>query len=74
MTGPARKRFIRELIRNVQKTLIDNSSKMPEGWNGIEIRQYVADKFAEQTINNRDDADMRRRFKDYRNEVIVRNL
>jgi hypothetical protein len=47
MTRAEQKRFIRELIGSVQKTLLDNVSKVPAEWDGHEIRQWIADKFQE---------------------------
>jgi hypothetical protein len=40
-------KFIKELIRNVQADIIKNVGKMPDDWNGLELRLYVADKFAQ---------------------------
>jgi hypothetical protein len=73
MTQREKRRFIRELIGSVKKTVIANVAKMPEEWDGIELREYLADKFAEsRVLMSR--PDMKRRLKDYRNEVLVRNL
>lgn len=69
MTKKDKRRFIRELIGSVKKTVLANVDKMPEEWDGIELREYVADKFTESKA-----APSERRFRDYRNEVLVRNL
>ena len=76
MTKKDKRRFIRELIGSVKKTVLANVDKMPEEWDGIELREYVADKFTESrsTISGLGRSYMKRRAKDYRNEVLVRNL
>ena len=53
----------------MKKIVLANVDKMPEEWDGIELREYVADKFTESKA-----APSERRFRDYRNEVLVRNL
>lgn len=72
MTKQEKRRFIRELFTTIQKELVGKVNQMPEEWNGIELRQLAADKFAESTILKRHD--LRRRFNEYRHAVIIRNL
>ena len=70
MSAEEKHKFIAELVESVSTTVHANVDKMPEEWNGIELRQYLADKFA-------DAADYkmpRTRKLNYNNEVIVRNL
>lgn len=63
-------KFIRELIRNVQADIIKNVANMPDDWNGLELRLYIADKFAENVAGHLD----ARRVREYRNTVLVQNL
>ena len=70
MTAAQKRRFIRELIGNVRDEIIAKTEKMPEEWNGIELRRFVADKFHDCVGCPMD----KRRLHDYNNEVIVRNL
>lgn len=73
MTKADKKRFARELTQSVLKTVIANVDRMPEEWDGIELRDYIADKFDEsRAFKHR--PYMRKRASEYRNEVIVRNL
>jgi len=73
MTKAQKKAFIRELFKSIEISLIEKIDKMPEEWDGIEIRELAADKFAESTLFHRR-RDLRQRATNYRNEVIVRNL
>ena len=70
-----KRRFIEDLCASVQETAINAIVKMPEEWDGIELRQYLADKFADSSLlNHKNRKDLNRRRREYRNEVIVRNL
>lgn len=71
MTQAKQRRFIRELIRNVKKDVIANVPKMPEYWDGIELRQYIADKFTDCVFKSTMD---RTRRRDYNNIVATKNL
>lgn len=63
------KAFARELIGRVQGEIIDNVSNMPSDWDGHEIRQYIADRFAAQVFKMEG-----ARARNYRNTVLVANL
>jgi hypothetical protein len=71
MTQVEQRRFIRELIGNVKKEVIANVPKMPQDWNGIELRQYIANRFAACVICGTMSRD---RLKEYHNTVAVNNL
>ena len=71
MTQAEQRRFIRELIGNVKGEIIANVPKMPEYWNGIELRQYIADKFHDTIISGTMN---RARLKDYHNTIATMNL
>lgn len=70
--------FISELIENVQRDIIANAPKMPDEWDGHELRRYIADKFEESamTLGSKGPRgkDFAKRFKAYQNEVLTRNL
>lgn len=63
--------LVDELIGSVRASILEKVGQMPEDWDGIELRQYIADKFSEVVFK---DTLTGKRAKDYRNEVIVRNL
>lgn len=72
-TPAAKRRFIRELIGNVQAEILARVADMPESWDGHELRRYIADRFedADMTMHRKE---FRRRRKDYRSAVLERNL
>ena len=70
MTRVQQRRFIRELIRNVERGILLQVPKLPATWDGHELRALVRDRVALvywQTMR-------RGRVRAYRNEVRVRNL
>jgi hypothetical protein len=75
MTKQEQINFVRELCNAGMIELIKNidQNKIPENWDGIELRWLVADKFNScQTIANTSSS--KKRKKDYNNTVIVNNL
>ena len=62
-----------QLIQSITAEVLGNieQGRTPETWDGTELRQYIADKFTELSVIRRMD---RKRAREYRNEVIVRNL
>lgn len=78
MNAAAKRKFIRELIANIQRDVLKAVPNMPEHWDGHELRRYIADRFEESafTVGRKGPygRDYRKRTKDYRNEVLTRNL
>ena len=75
MTYTRKKAFISELVRNVKRGLIADVDRVPESWDGHELRRWIADRFERSAIMGdcmRDKRKSRRR--DYENIIIVRNL
>lgn len=73
MTPHQQRQFVRELINTVEREIADKiaSGAIPEEWDGVELRQYLADKFAGCIIKGI----MRRaRTRAYRNTVLINNL
>lgn len=70
MTIKEQKRFIRELIRNVEKDILDKVYDFPSSWDGHELRQYIADQFAACNLGTLTGA----RKRNYQNTVLVSNL
>jgi hypothetical protein len=73
MTKREKIKFVRDLMGSIQKLVISKVDAMPEEWDGHQLRQYIADKTAEQaqSLYLRND---RKALKSYKNEVLVRNL
>ncbi len=45
MTKKEQKRFIKELISNVEKDILKKADQFPEVWDGRELRIFIAEKF-----------------------------
>jgi capsid portal protein len=50
MTVTEQKKFIRDLIDSVSADILKHTYDMPSSWDGIELRQYIADRFARETF------------------------
>ena len=70
MDKQRKKTFIRELIRAVEREIISKVFRMPEEWDGIELRRYIAAAFRDCAIGDFPPARKRR----FLNEIAVRNL
>jgi hypothetical protein len=66
MDAKEKEKFVRDLVGNVLETVIKAIPAMPEDWNGHELRQYLADKFADNTFMKKGKG-----LKRYRNTVAV---
>lgn len=74
MDIPEKLTCISELINNVRDEIITKVGDMPGGWDGIELRWYIAEKFKEAMIepsvyNTR--PEYKKRYQDYRNFIIT---
>jgi len=65
--------FICELIDNVKTEILMKSKKFPENWDGIELRWYIADRFSQVVMGGSGER-KGKRYKDFKNEVLVNNL
>lgn len=69
MTKDEQLRLVDELINNVRKDIVAHLKDIPETWDGIELREYIAEKF------NRQKASMSlKRKREYNNYILVNNL
>lgn len=73
-TKAGKRAFVRDLMTSVRKDVLAKIAQMPENWDGIELRWYVADKFAASALNPIGISYQQKRKRDYDNEVLVRNL
>ena len=64
-------KLVKDLTKSVAEGVVEaiRAGKIPEDWDGIELRQLLADKFEFERIEMG-----RKRKKDYRNTVLVDNL
>ena len=69
---PAGKRaFMYQYLAALRKSMLDAIPKMPDEWDGYELRWIVSDKCHWET--ERYDG-RSQRVKDYKNEVLVNNI
>ena len=73
MTRKEQRKFVKELVGNVEKGILKKLYAVPETWNGIELRWLIADHFRAAEIT-RKDKDKQTRVRSYRNDVLVLNL
>lgn len=71
MTPVEKRVFIDEIVNNVHSSIANKINAMPDDWDGIELRQYLALHFAQCVISGTMNTARKRRFN---NEVLTRNL
>lgn len=71
MNAKDKKTFLKNLCNSVRDELIGKVNKMPEDWDGIELRQLLAEKFHRETHSRLLTG---KRKRDYNNTIIVENL
>lgn len=71
MTPIQKRAFVDELITNVHNEIVHKLAFMPDDWDGIELRAYLAQKFSSCVISGTMTNARKRRFN---NEILVRNL
>ncbi len=73
MTGKEQKKFVAELIDNVKVEIEAKLGKIPDDWDGIELRWLIRDSFSAVVFGGYTDR-RSKRYKDYSNTVIIENL
>jgi hypothetical protein len=63
----------KDFVKNLEKELIEAVKKSPEEWDGVELRWLLKDKTAEHVWYGMIDK-RNKRYKDYKNFVLVNNL
>ena len=71
MTRKEQRTFVRELVRDVESDLLNKLSRVPEDWDGIELRWWVAEIYSRIVVS---DTGLKQRRSEYKNSVIVNNL
>jgi hypothetical protein len=64
-----KRKFIRDLTAAVRDDLLKKVKNMPQEWDGIELRQRLADKFANEVFEM-----TAKRKRAYRSEVATKDL
>lgn len=70
MTPAKQKQFVKDLIRNIQGGMLTDLPRVPEEWDGHELRQWIADRFRNQISIPLEG----KRKRDYKNAILVNNL
>lgn len=65
------KRFVRELTKNIASEVIDSirAGRIPENWDGIELREYLARRFADASVTWKEQSLQRRRV--FNNHITI---
>jgi len=65
--------LVEEIIGTVQKDMIENlkKGKVPEGWDGVELRWWISDKMKNVVQNSRHPVENRARYSDYINDRLI---
>jgi hypothetical protein len=73
MTKTEKCKFVHNLCKNLQEYCLSKIDNMPEEWDGIELRQFIADVAIERfcSLSLRSNTARRR---EYKNEKLVRAL
>lgn len=70
MNKKEQRQFIINICDNLKTNMLEKVDKIPENWDGFELRQYFADKAEEFNWFVMDS----KRKKSYDNDVIINNL
>jgi len=71
MNTKEKKDFIENLCISIASELTSKVEKMPENWDGFELRELLAEKFRSEAYLLQKN---KTRFKDYKNDVLILNL
>jgi hypothetical protein len=77
MTKAEKRKFIKDLTAAVARDAIAKIDRMPEEWDGHELRRYLADQFDREVsalMNIKGARANRSRFRAYRNTIATTNL
>lgn len=70
MNKQEKKKFIKDYCKHLQASMLNQVSKMPENWDGLEIRELFADKTRDLTFSGMS----AKRMNEYENTCIVENI
>jgi hypothetical protein len=67
--------FVANLCDDIRNSILRRVERMPDEWDGIELRQFIADEFqAEATISRRNFKGNQRRLRLYHQAIYNNNL
>lgn len=68
------RRIIREIMAGMQGRIQELLPSIPQDWDGIELRWWVTELCAENFVKADTKRTMKRRYKRYTHDKIVKNL
>jgi len=71
MTAMDKRKLICELTHRITQGILDKVEDMPDDWDGLELRRFVADVFQTETAASRLKG---KRLREYRDVCLDRNL
>lgn len=74
MTLKEKEKFCEELIGYAKKKVMERLERTPESWDGIELRYFIEEVFADQCVFGHFRDKKNKRYREYRNYVIVNCL
>lgn len=76
MNNEQQRQIVNDLIDSVKKSLLDKADRIPENWDGIELRQWVAETFWQERTAGKGIYShlQRKRLRDYRTVLYNSNL
>lgn len=71
MTKNEKYQFVKQLTNTITRDVVEKieSGKIPENWDGLDLRLYLADRFDRATVKT-----TKARKKEYNNTVLINNL
>ena len=70
MTHTQKKKFLKDHINRIRGNILAKANTLPDRWDGLELKQYVADHF-QGNLNHWLKGKQQR---EYRNDCLVNNL
>lgn len=70
MTHGQQRQFMNELIENVKQGLLRDTNRIPQEWDGYELRRWIAHRFQNAIIGEMSG----KRLKAYKYTLLAKNL
>jgi len=74
MKKAEKKRFIRDITRNLKNEMLKKIDKIPENWNGIELRIYLVEMAKDFLVFSSSRTSNKRLLRSVKNSIIINGL
>ena len=71
MTPEEQAKFVTSLCNSCRDAILARIQYVPDTWDGMELRQYIAEEFARQTYLDKESSH-RKRYREYKNDRNVK--